>query len=329
MNLERYAKRAGQNIDDDTLRVRLTAQRSLETFIGDKDEPDVDDVEEWIDYLIDRHDDGEIKASTIREYFKGVKYYFQVVLREDTEEFDRISGWLPENDSDAGDYLTEEEWDMMKRQVQGYRDSAIIEVMYYYARRPTEVILLNEEDIGTDTITEEVDGEEVEKEVDTITFNILKKKDKNLPILKVGKGDDGEWDDEYRVLRATFTLQDEPKEKIERWMSYNKNITQVIELDGEEMEVTPLFTTNHGRISYNSVYKMIKGAAEDAGIEKNVTPKAMGRHSRATHLDWSGKAPGNIARDLLVHDPETKVIGKYVHDRGEDDVRDVMTLDTE
>ena len=329
MQLERYKKRVEQDVDRDTMNTRLTAQRSLEKFIGEDKEPTIDDVEDWLDHLIDLHHEGKMKASTIREYFKGVKYYFMVVLREDKEEFERISEWLPKNDSDAGDYLTEEEWERIRKQFTGYRDRAFMEVMYFYARRPTEVILVNEEDIGTHTTTEEVDGEEKEVEIDTITFNILKQKDPTLPTLKIDKQDDGTWKDEYRVMRATFELAEEPKSFIDKWLPYNREITEIIELDGEEKEVTPLFCTNQGRISYNSIYKMVKNAADQARIDKNVTPKAMGRHSRSTHLDWSGRAPGNIARDLLIHDPDTNVIGRYIHDRGESDVREVMRLDGE
>lgn len=329
MQLERYRKRVEKSVDKDTLDTRLTAQRSLENFISGDGEPSIEDVEDWLDYLIDLHDEGEIKASTIREYFKGVKYYFEVVLREDTTEFERISSWLPKNDSDPGDYLTEEEWDRIRNHVTGYRDRALIEVMYFYARRPTEVILLNEEDIESRMVTEEVDGEEEEIEINTITFNILKKKDTTLPTLKIDKQDDGTWKDEYRVMRATFELADEPKEHIDKWLMYNRDITETIELDGEEMEVTPLFCTNNGRIAYNTVYKMVKRIADQVGIDKNVTPKALGRHSRSTHLDWSGRAPGNIARDLLIHDPDTNVIGRYIHDRDEGDVRTVMRLDDE
>lgn len=328
MDLRKYKKRTERNVDTDTLQSRLTGQRSLEKFIGSDKEPTVEDVEEWLDYLIDEHDDGNIKASTIREYFKSVKYYFSVVRGVDTDEFDHID-WLPKNDSSAGDYLTEEEWSTIRSHFTGFRDRAFIETMYFYARRPTEVILLNEEDIGTNTVTKEIDGEEQEVEVDTITFNILKKKEPSLPTLKVGKNEDGSWDDEYKVMRATFELKEQPKKYIDRWLSYNREITQVIELDGEEMEVTPLFCTNHGRISYNSIYKMIKQASNALKGDKNITPKALGRHSRATHLDWNGEAPGNIARDLLIHDPDTNVIGRYIHDRGEGDVREVMTLDGE
>ena len=99
-----------------------------------------------------------------------------------------------------------------------------------------------------------------------------------------------------------------------------------IVLDGEDKTVHPLFFTSHGRRTYGAVYKKTKDIADRVGLEKNVTPKVL-RHSRSTHLDWQGGAPGNIARDMLIHDPETNVISRYIHDRGEDEVRDVMGVE--
>lgn len=310
MQIDKYEKRVRNNVAESTLTSRLSALRRLEKFIGGGD-PDIDNVEDWIDHLIDLHEAGEIKSSTIREYYKAAKYYFAVVKRED-EALDHISKWIPKSDSDPGDHLTEEEWEELRNSVKGYRDKAFMELMYFYARRPTEVILLNDEDIH---ITEGGD------EPDTIKFNILKKPDRDtIPLILSG----GE---EYNVMRATFELEKEPKQHLQKWLEYKSDQEEVIELDGEEKTVHPVFCTSHGRISYNSIYKMIKKTARRAAINKNVTPKAMGRHSRATHLDWAGKAPGNIGRDVLLHDPDTDVVGRYVHERGEDDVRDIMTIE--
>lgn len=309
MEIEKYEKRVRNNVAKSTLVSRKSGQRNLEQFIGGG-EPTVDDVENWVDHLIDQHENGEIKASTIREYYKAVKYYFEVVKGQ-TEALDHISKWLPSNDSDPGEHLTEEEWDELRNKVKGFRDRALIEIMYFYARRPKEVILLNLEDV------EFTDGED---EKDTITFNILKK---NSRITKKLVTDSGEYD----VFRATFELEKEPKRHIKRWLDYAPRITETIEYDGEEKEVEPLFSTSHGRISYNAVYKMVKEAASRTTIKKNVTPKSMGRHSRATHLDWDGNSPGNIARDVLIHDPDTDVVGRYIHDRDEEDVREIMTVE--
>lgn len=307
MQLQKYESRAKHRVSESTLNARLAGQRSLQSFIGEDKEPTPDDVEEWVDHLIDRFENGDIKASTIREYFKAIRYYFRII-HGDSDDIEYISNYLPKNDADPGDYLTLEEWDRLRNAVQGYRDRAFVEVMYFYGRRPTEVILLNEEDIDL--------------EEETITFNILKKGDPNLPVLETE-------DDSYRVLRATFELKAVPKHHIEKWLPYNSENTETIVLDDEEMEVTPLFSTPRGRISYNTVYHMVKQASKRARIDKNITPKAMGRHSRATHLDWDGNAPGNIARDILLHDPDTSVIGRYIHDREEDQVREVMTLGDE
>jgi len=293
MQIEKYEKRAKHNVAKSTLQTRLSGQRHLQKFMGEDREPTVDDVEEWIDYLIDQFEAGEIKSSTIREYFKAVKYYFEVVKGE-TDALDHMSKWLPTSDSDPGEHLTKEEWEAMREAASGYRDSAFIELMYFYARRPSEVIGLNKED--------------VDMEEGTITFPILKKE---------------------KDLRATFELKEKPRKALERWLPYSGDVEEEMDWQGETVTVHPVFTTSEGRISYSTIYNMVKRVASKAGIEKNVTPKGMGRHSRATHLDWEGNAPGNIARDMLVHDPDTDVIGRYIHDRDEDQVRDVMTLGDE
>lgn len=336
MQTEKYKKRVEHNIAESTLNSRIYGQENLEDFI-DGGEPTVEDVEEWVDHLIDKLNNGEIKASTIKEYFKAVQYYFEIVKGED-EALSHIKKRLPKNDSDPGEFLTEPEWERMKNNVRSYRDQAIVELMYHYARRPTEIILLNKEDIqiyesgdqcpecskgvyqGTDLVCSNCGKEATH----TITFSILKKKNPDLPVYKFGKSGD-EWEHEHKVFRATFELEDRPKEVLQRYLPYRSDIEEDAMVDGEEATVHPLFTTSHGRISYNSVWRMIKEAAERAGIDKNITPKGMGRHSRATHLDWSGHSPQEVGRHMLLHDPDTDVIGRYVHDRDEDQVREVMS----
>lgn len=301
MQLEKYKRRSEHSVSESTMASRMSALRKLRDFVGEGEEPSVEDVEEWVDHMIEEFEEGNIKSSTIRQYLKAAIYYFEVVHNE-PEALDHIKKFLPENDSDPGDFLTEEEMDLMRRSFHNIRYNAIYELMYLYARRPSEVILLNKEDI---------DFEE-----ETITFNILKKKSSDLPTLKCN----GE---ERRVMRATFKLKEKAREVIETYLEYRPDHTEVIELDGEEYEVHPLFTTHNGRISYSAVWTRIKKVAHRMNIDKNITPKSM-RHSRATHLDWNGKVPGNIARDQLLHSPNSDVIGRYIHDKGEDQVREVM-----
>lgn len=306
MEIQKYKRRAKHNVSESTLNSRLSGQRRLKKFIGEDREPTPEDVEEWIDSLIDEYEAGEIKASTIRGYYKSVRYYFAVVLGQE-DELDHISNWLPTATSDPGEYLSEEEWELFLDNCRVFSYRALFNIMYYYARRPTEVILLNEEDI---------DFEE-----ETITFNILKKKEHGLPVLETEDGT------ERPVLRATFELTDAVKDVLTVHMNHKPDIEKEIMFDGEPLTVHPLFTGRNGRVSYSTVYRQFKKIIERAGIEKNVTPKGL-RHSRATHLDWSGQAPGNIARDMLIHDPDTNVISRYIHDRGEQQVRDVMSVES-
>ena len=316
MQLEKYEQRERNQVSDSTLRSRMSALKKFNDFRENKrEEPTVEDVENWIDHLIELHEKDAIKASTIRQYFKAVKYYFEKVLNKQ-DNLEHIKRWLPDQDVDHGAYLTEQEWANLRNAIYNIRDKAIVEIMYHYARRPGEVILLNREDIDL--------------EEGTIRFNILKKKKDDrgdpLPWLKLYR--DGEVYKEHKVFRATFELLPEIEQMITKVIDFGGDAEETIEYDGEKITVHPLFSATNPRISYSSVWRMIKNASERAGIEKNITPKSW-RHSRATHLNWAGHSPEQIADKQLVHDPETDVIGAYVHPRDEDDVREVMSTDKE
>jgi integrase len=317
MQLDKYEKRAANRISDSTLSVRLSALRKLENFVGGG-EPDHDDVVEWADHLIDKHNDEEIKASTIREYMKCVDYYFEVVHGE-TGVVDDIKAYLPRRDTDPGEYLTMDEWDELLESTDALQDRLIIYLMYKYARRPSEIRFLNREDI-------DLENEE-------ITFFILKKTDQNLPMVRIGP-EEGAWEEEFRMFRATFDMVGETEKLLSRYMKYTDSDPVIIDSDATGsrfdggVEMHPLFPGRNGHMSYANVWSKIKKAVENAGIQKNVTPKGM-RHSRATHLDWQGNNPEEIARHQLLHAPDSNQIGSYIHEKDEDQTREVMTLDDE
>lgn len=328
MQLDTYRRREKNGVSKRTLKNRLSALRKFEKYVGEG-EPGVEDLEKYVDeVLLELYENNEIKASTVRETYKSIKRYYKIVLNME-REVEHISDFLPVNDSDPGDYLDFEELEEFRDNIRGFRNSAIVDIMYFYARRPKEVILLNEEDIDLDnTEVEEVFDEEkdelVEKEVDRpkITFNILKKGEDHPDTVKLQT----EAGETYDVFRATFLLRGKPLASLKKHMKYRGNATATITLDGEELDVHPLFVGENSRISYNTVYKAITQAGDRCKVGKNITPKVL-RHSRATHLDWEGKSPGNIARDQLLHDPDSQVIGRYIHDRDADDVREVMTIE--
>jgi site-specific recombinase XerD len=287
MELETYEKRTRNSVQESTLNSRMAALRKFKGEMNITDEPTVKDVENWVDSLIEEHEEGEIKASTIRQYFKAVKYYFQTVHGE-YDTLDHIPNWFPENDVDHGDYLTVEEWEAIRENAYSAREKTVIELMYEYARRPGEILLLNLEDFDSEAMT--------------ITFPILKKRE---------------------AFRATFELTPNSERILEQYMMYRSDQTEPAEQEWEEGTVEPLITTSNGRASYDTLRRDVKKMAQRAGIDKNVTPKVM-RHSRSTHLDWAGHSPPEIARHQLVHDPDSDVIGNYIHDRSEGQVRSVM-----
>lgn len=292
MQVEKYKRRTRHNISDSTLKSRISAFENYKNH-GFSGEPTVDKIEEWMDSLIEEYEDGRISTGTIRQYHNAMKSYFKQVKGE-PDALDHISAWIPRGKTDHGDYLLEQEWEDMINSIYSYRDRCIVMLMYEYARRPGEIILLNVDDIDFDE--------------ETIRFTILKKRE----------GPDGE------KFRATFNLKDNCKRELEEYINHSHIEVKEENEDGEEIE--PLFTTPRGRISYSSVWRMVKKHANKITPEKNITPKSM-RHSRATHLDWSGFSPGEIARHQLIHEPDTDVISSYIHDRSEDQVRDVMEID--
>lgn len=312
MQIEKYRKRTEQRVADSTMKGRLSALRNLESHMGEDKEPTVEDVEDWIDHLIEKNKQGEVSSRTIREYLKAVKYYFNVVKGENGT-LEHITSFLPERNVDHGEYLEVEEWDAVERNTLALVDRVMIKIMYYYARRPGEVRLLNVEDI-------ELPDPEDEEDRGSIKFYILKKQDNDLPYLHTSN-------DRYRVFRATFEIVDEVERDLREYLHLHDAPKEELKLDDgvdeEVFEATPLFTTSQGRISYSGLRSRFRNIMESAGIEKNVTPKGL-RHSRATHLDWDGENPEIIARQQLLHSPESSSIGNYIHERGEDEVRGVM-----
>lgn len=313
MQLEKYKRREKRNVSERTIKSRMSGLRKFEEFLDGR-EPTPELVEEWIDKLMIKLDNEEMKASTIRQYYKSVRYYFETI-EGSAEELDHIKNFLPEDDTDPGAFLEEDEWEKLLQYTKNIRTRSILEIMYGYARRPGEVRLMNEEDVDFD------EG--------LVTFNILKKgssgnRDISTQLLELF--DDGKKKEEFEVYRTTFQVKEDAFNSLKKYLKFKDDKKQKVVLDEEEYTVHPLFLTTHGRVSYSTIRTNIKQAAEKAGIEKNVIPKSM-RHSRATHLDWAGYAPGQIARNQLVHAPDSDAIGRYIHARDEDKVRDVLEIE--
>jgi site-specific recombinase XerD len=330
MDFEAYKRRDRQNVSEGTVNSRVSALKRFEKEANVSGEPTVQDVEKWIDRLIELCEDDQIKSGTVRQYYKAVRYYFRR-MKGGAEQIDHISDWIPSGDTDHGDFLLREELNEVRLKAYSQRARVIIEMMYRYARRPGEIIRLNMDDVSFTSFDDgnmcpecrsesndelgtlhSVENEykrlvcdECEhEEADEITFPILKKDD---------------------TFRATFYLLNTVKAPLVNYVETYRGEQKVEgKEEWEEETVRPIFTTSHGRVSYDTVYKNIKQIAERAGIDKNITPKSL-RHSRATHLDWEGESPEVIARQQLLHDPDTQTIGSYVHDRDEDQTRDVMT----
>lgn len=292
MQIEKYKRRTSHNIADSTLNSRISAFNNFESH-GYSGEVTVDKVEKWIDELIQEYEDEKISTGSIRQYYNAMRSYFKQV-KGDPTALDHITSWLPKGKTDHGDYLTTEEWEKMINGIISYRDRTVILLMYEYARRPGEIRLLNMDDIVFSDKADDNEG--------TITFNILKKRR----------------DPDEDVFRATFKLKENCERALKEYIEYARD--EYEDEDGNR----PLFTTSHGRISYDSIWIFVKKYAKDIAPDKNITPKSM-RHSRATHLDWdSDYSPEQIARDQLIHEPGTDVISAYIHDRSESQVRDVL-----
>lgn len=82
--------------------------------------------------------------------------------------------------------------------------------------------------------------------------------------------------------------------------------------DNEE-STEPVFRSREGGALHRSqVYRIVRAAAERAGVEGNVSPHWL-RHAHATHALERG-APIPLVRDTLGHKDE-RTTGKYLHAR--------------
>jgi len=63
MQIEKFKKRTETKIAESTMKTRLSGLKHLETFMGGGD-PTPSDVEEWVDYMIDQHREGEMSSGT-------------------------------------------------------------------------------------------------------------------------------------------------------------------------------------------------------------------------------------------------------------------------
>lgn len=322
MQLEKYKKRTENNVAQSTLSSRMSALKNLRDFAGGG-EVTVEDVEDWVDHMIDKHNKEEIKASTIQQYVKCADYYFETVKGE-TNALEHVKQFIPDKDVDHGEYLDKDEWEQLLTETRGARDKAILKILYYYARRPSEVLLLNEDDIVFSD--EEHDIDDFDEDKGKITFSILKKRKGDLDTIRVWRGRHCER--EMEVLRASFEMIPEVEKSLRRYTRFSDDIEEEIMFNGEEKVVKPVFTGGSGRMTYTALEKMISRKVQDAGIDKNITPKSM-RHSRATHLDWEGHEPEVIARQQLAHGPNSDQIGAYIHERDEEQVRGVMRTEDE
>ena len=324
MEIDKYEQRAKQKLNEKTLTSRVSALRSLEPFVSGS-RPTTEEVEDWAGHMIEQFDDGEMSSGSISQYFKSVTYYYET-MGMDAESIEHIGDWLPKPQSDPGDYLTQAELEEMRDSIRTLRDRAIIELMYFYGRRPGEIRLLNTEDIVWPQDTEPDVPSSQYSDEPTVTFTILKKTDASLSDLVLHNG--GGTDETFRYRKGVYTYKDEPFEHVLQYLPYREECEQEITLGGTQKTVHPLFTTSHGRISQDTIERCIDSAAERAGIDKNVTPKSM-RHSRATHLYRDGVGKDEIAARQLAHSPESDVVGRYLHEREEDTVRDPLELDSE
>jgi site-specific recombinase XerC len=126
-------------------------------------------------------------------------------------------------------------------------------------------------------------------------------------------------------VRAKYTLFEDIESKISTYLSYKHGYTDLQEACGKD---EPLFKGNSGEISYNAVYQDFTKRVANIDIDKKLSPKQI-RHSRATHLDRSGHDTSSIVRNQLVHSPKTDLSSTYIHEGGEEYVREPMTIDGE
>jgi len=90
-------------------------------------------------------------------------------------------------------------------------------------------------------------------------------------------------------------------------------LISLLDLQGEGKADTPVFVSQWGgAIDESQVFRIVRAAAKEAGIEGNVSPHWM-RHAHASHSMDRG-APLHLVQANLGHsNPATT--GKYLHAR--------------
>lgn len=85
--------------------------------------------------------------------------------------------------------------------------------------------------------------------------------------------------------------------------------------DGEAMDEPVFASRQGGALSRVQVYRIVRNAADRAGIDKNVSPHWL-RHAHATHALERG-APIHLVQSTLGHS-DVSITGKYAHVRPDD-----------
>ena len=249
LDLDTFLLRARRVYPEKSLRKKLIVLRLYDRFLEEKGlELGLESLNLWLDELTRKG----LSDGTIYVYFYDVLSYFDLMMLDlDERKLRSLKRRLPSQPAGQADFLTEEEVVKIIHGTKSLMHRLIFALMYSYARRLSEVLLLTRSDIDLEN--------------DKITFTILKKK---------------------REEKAVFDLEPWIKEMLVEYLKDVKG-DKLFDITGRAVEIAFKKTCNdvgieakgrrltphilrHSRITH----------LRDRGVPLEIVSKVIARHSR-------------------------------------------------
>jgi integrase/recombinase XerD len=215
--------------------------------------------------LIEKYTDCVLKKgrseSTVSRIVASIRCFYRYLITiGEVKENPAVGLKLVHEKKHLPEILTSEEVDLLLSQplcndMKGYRDKALLELLYATGIKVSELVALNIYDINLE-----------------------------LGVLRCHS------ESKSRIIPVY-------KDAVNAVSAYLKNAAAFLDMQGSE---TPLFVNRGGgRLSRQGFWKIIKQYADQAGIDKCITPHTL-RHSFATHLLENGADLKSI-QEMLGH----------------------------
>lgn len=249
LDLDTFLLRARRVYSEATLRKKLVVLRVFDRFLEEKGlKPCLESLNLWLDELVKRG----LSDGAIRVYFNHVLSYFELMMLEvDERRLRNVRRRLPPYSPGRVDFLTEEEVAKIISETRNLRYRLIFALMYSYARRLGEVLLLSRNDIDLKN--------------NKISFTILKKK---------------------REEKAVFDLEPWIKQMLTKYLRETKG-EKLFDITSRAVEIafrkicSEIGIESKGRrLSPHILRHSRLTHLRDRGVPMEIVSKAVARHSR-------------------------------------------------